>query len=402
MASTTRARAPRARRDAPRPSGPHGTDALTGGSRYRAAAPSRITHLRVRGTGQHVELPAVATYTLGREPAPGDPPEPRADVRLPNPRKGMSLVHARLEWRTDLLWCQDAGSTNGTHADHVARHDWFTITSGMRLDLGDASVLAMDWRLTELVEPLRWCLGLDAHDRVDRALTLLQKEGPLLLLGPRDSDQEWLARRIHAASPRRDQPFTAITHRLGRDAEAALDRAGFGTVFVDLAAAGKVTARFARELFEGDGTVLARRPIVAAVDHATSHRAFYQLGQGHALELPDLTARHDEIARLCDRLMREAGAAVRVRDLGEPWASRLARHPFATLGEVREAAERLRAWLETRSRSEGARRVGTSRQAFTKYLQRLLGRDYFARGAGDAERPRGGERGDHPGRGGRR
>lgn len=390
MTRSSRARAPRGASGARAPSGPHGTNALTGASRYRAAAPSRITHLRIRGTGLHVELPAVAAYTLGREPAPGDPPAPRADVRLPSPRTGMSLVHARLEWRKDLLWCQDAGSTNGTHADHVARHDWFTITSGMRLDLGDTSVLAMDWRLAELVEPLAWCLGLDAHDRVDRALTLLQKEGPLLLLGPRDSDQEWLARRIHAASPRRDQPFTAITHRLGKDAEAELDGAGFGTVFVDLAAAGKVTARFASKLFEGDGTVLARRPIVAAVDHATSHRAFYQLGQGHALELPGLTARHDEIVRLCDRLMREAGSAVRVRDLGEPWAARLASHPFATLGEVREAAERVRAWLETRNRSEGARRVGTSRQAFTKYLERLLGRDYFADQDEPQPRPGGG------------
>src|SRR5687767_14771683 len=98
--------------------GPSGTSELTGSSRFRAAAPSRITHLRIRGTGRHIELPAVATYTIGRGPAKDDPVEPRADVLLPSPRKGMSLVHAHFEWRKELLWCKDADSTNGTHANH--------------------------------------------------------------------------------------------------------------------------------------------------------------------------------------------------------------------------------------------------------------------------------------------
>ncbi len=388
MARTTRANRSAARAAPRSAQGPRGTNALTGSSRYRAAAPARITHLRVRGSGRHVELPAVASYTLGRAPAPRDPKAPRADVLLPSPRKGMSLVHAHLEWRQDLLWCKDAGSTNGTHADHEVRHDWFTVKSGMRLDLGETSVIAMDWRLAELVEPLAWCLGLAAHDRIDRALTLLQKEGPLLLVGPRDGDQEWLARRIHAASPRREQPFVAFTSRLGKDAAAEVTRAGFGTVFVDLARVGKVTARFAGALFAGDGTQLARRPIVAAPDHDTSHRAFSQLGQGHAVELPSLALRQAELVPMLDRLMKDAGSPARVRDLGEPWASRLADHRFASLAELREAAERVRAWLETRNLSESARRVGTSRQAFTKYLERLFGRDGIA--SADDRAPRGG------------
>jgi len=94
--------------------GPKGTNELTGSSRYRAAAQSRITHLRIRGTGEQLELPSIASYTVGREPAADDPKEPRADLRLPSAKKGMSLVHARFEWRKDLLWCEDAGSTNGT------------------------------------------------------------------------------------------------------------------------------------------------------------------------------------------------------------------------------------------------------------------------------------------------
>ena len=356
--------------------GPKGTNELTGSSRFRAAPPSRITHLRVRGTGQHIELPAVAAYTIGREPTKGDPIEPRADVLLPSPRKGMSLVHAQLEWRKDLLWCKDAGSTNGTHANHEATHDWFGVTSGMRLDLGDTSVLAMDWRLTELVEPLAWCLGLDAHAELDRALGLAQKDGPLLLVGPRDSDQEWLARKVHEVSARREQPFVPFTSKLGRGAEDELDKAGFGTVFVDLARVGKVTASFAKRLFAGEGLQLTRRPIVASVTHAESQRAFQQLGQGHTLVVPELSTRTGEIVRLFDRLMKESKSLVRVRDLGEPWVSRLAEHEFANLNEVREAEKRIRAWLETRNMTRAAKQVGSSRQALTKYLKRLLG-DYF-------------------------
>lgn len=79
---------------------------------------------------------------------------------------------------------------------------------------------------------------------------------------------------------------------------------------------------------------------------------------------------------MMDRLMMEAGSPVRIRDLGEPWMSRLAAHRFATLEEVREAEKRLRAWLETRNRTHAAERVGLSRQAFTQYMRRLLG-DYL-------------------------
>jgi hypothetical protein len=299
-------------------------------------------------------------------------------VRLPSSKKGMSLVHARFEWRKDLLWCEDAGSTNGTHANFETKHDWFQVTSGMRIDFGDASVIAMDWRLVELVQPLAWCLGLDAHAEIDRALTLVQKDGPLLLVGPSNSDQAWLARKIHEASPRRGQAFLAFTSKLGRDAEAALDEAPFATVFVDLGQVSKVPVGFAKKLFAGEGLQLARRPIVTSVDHLTSQRAFQQLGQGHTLAMPRVSTRSGEIVRMFERLSKEADSAVRVRDLGEPWISRLREHEFASLSEVREAEQRVRAWLETKNRSRAAKRVGISRQAFTRFLERLFGADFFA------------------------
>ncbi len=353
--------------------GPKGTNQLTGSSKFRAAPPSRITHLRVRGTGKHVELPAITTFTIGREPTRGDPAEPRADVLLPSPKKGVSLVHATFEWRKDRLWCRDAGSTNGTHANHEPQTDWFNVTSGMRLDLGDVSVIAMDWRLTELCEPLAWCLGLDSIRDVDRAVALVQKDTPLLLTGPRGCDQAWLAQKIHEASIRREQPFTSFTDKLPRGAEKDLANARFGTVFVDLSSAGKVTAGFANALFEGQPPYLALRPIIGASTHVESQRAFRQLAQGHALELPALASRRHEILRLLDRLMKLHGSPQGIRDLGARWIDRLVEYPWPhNLQELREAERRIRALLSADSTAQAARQVGISRQALDKFVRRVL------------------------------
>ncbi len=351
-----------------------GTNEITSSSRSWRAPPERITVLRVRGTGRHVELPAVVAYTVGREPTAGDPETPRADVLIPSGRKGMSLIHANFEWRGDRLWCRDARSTNGTYANHEAQHDWFLVNSGARLDFGDVSVIAMDWRLAELCEHLAWCIGLDAFAEVDRALHIAVKEAPLMLVGPRGSDQEWLARKLHDASVRRGQPFTSFTEKLTRDAAARLAEGGFGTVFVDLTRVGKVTASFAQQVFAGDAPHLRFRPIIAARAHVDAQRAFQQLGQGHTLVLPSLSSRASEVVRLIDALLKEHGSQRCVKHLGPEWMERLTSYDWPNnLGELREVERRIRAVLETDSVTDAAKRVGSSRQALTKFLNRIFG-----------------------------
>ena len=353
--------------------GPKGTHEVAESSRFKLAEPGAVTTLRVRGTGQHIELPSAATFTLGRVAAPGDPPEPRATVCLPSEGKGTSLVHALFEWRQGRLWCRDAGSTNGTFANRQQQHDWFCVTSGMRLDLGDASIIAMETRLAELCKPLAWCLGLRAHRDIDRAINLVQLGGPLLLLGPRHHDQELLARQIHEASGRREYPFTALTTKLGKGAASKLVEGRFGSVFVDLAAVGKVTDAFANELFAGDPPHLHVRPIIAARNSLESHRAFMRLGEAHALELPPIERRSDELPALFDLLMREHSSPCRLQDLGNALVERLVAHEWTSLREVREAERRIRAYLETPNRTQAASKVGSSRQAYNKFLRRIFG-----------------------------
>lgn len=356
-----------------RKKGPTGTHLLTGGSVFRIAAPSRITTLRVRGTGQQIALPQMARFTLGREPTANDPSMPRADVRVPSRKKAVSLIHASFEWRGDRLWCRDERSTNGTFADDQPQHDWFCINSGMRVDVGDTKLLALDWRLAALQGPLSWCLGLDAVLAVDRALGLVQQDGPLLLTGPRGLDQEWLARRIHEASGRRDHPFVAFTSKLPRGADALLADARWGTAFVDLATVGKVSKAFAAKLFGGDTSNLRLRPIISATSHVASQRAFEDLAQTQMLQLPPLAHRRDEVPRLFDQLMAEHGSLARVRDLGVPRVERLVEHDWpSNLDELREAERRIRALLEGGNKTQAAKRVGSSRQALDKFLRRIF------------------------------
>ncbi len=353
--------------------GPTGTREVAETSIARAAPSSRVTSLRVCGTGRCVELPTAGSFTLGRRPAGTDPRQPRADVRIPSARNGVSLVHATLEWRDDRLWCRDRGSTNGTYANDELQSDWFVVASGTRLDFGEVRVVALDARLAELCGPLAWCLGLDAFDEVDRAIQLVVRDVPLLLTGPRNCDQEWLARRIHDASDRCMQPFTALTVALPGRAENFEIGARSGTVFIDLSAAGKVTAGFATALLGSHPSRRPTRSIVAAPSHRESQRSLEHLSPPDILSLPPVSMRRAEVLRLLDHVIEQAGSAHRIREL-DPWRlTRLVEHPWPNnLLEVRQAALRIRALLESGNVSEAARRFGSSRQSFAKALARIF------------------------------
>jgi hypothetical protein len=288
----------------------------------------------------------------------------------------MSLVHALFEWRADRLWCRDLRSTNGTRADGVMTYDWFPISNGLLLDLGDVGLTALDWRHARLCDALAWCLGLSATLAVDRAIDVLRRDGPLLLLGPRGCDQEWLARQIHEASARRDYPFVSFDGPLLRADESQLTSARLGTAFVDLGRVSKVTNPFARALFAGETQLGCVRPIVGALDADQVRRAFGDLPQLSVLRLSALAERKDDVVPLLNRLLIEHDSAHRIEELGERWSERLREHPWPrNLSELRETERRLRALLESGNKTEAARRLGSSRQALDKFLRRILDDD---------------------------
>lgn len=360
--------------------GPMGTRDLSGGAVHQLAPPSRIVELRVRGTGATVQVPAVVSFTVGRVPLASDAAtpgtRPRSDVRIASPRRAMSLVHAAFEWRSDQLWCRDLGSTNGTRADGVMTHDWFPISNGLLLDLGDVGLTALDWHHARLCHALAWCLGLSATVAVDRAIDVLRRDGPLLLLGDRGCDQEWLARQIHDASARRDHPFVSFEGPLLRADDERLTSARVGSAFVDLSRVSRVTNPFARALFAGETRLGCVRPIVAAVDAEQVRKALGDVPQFSVLRMAPLADRKDDVVPLMNRLLAEHESAHRIEELGERWSDRLREHPWPrNLSELRETERRLRVLLESANRTEAARRLGTSRQALDKFLRRILDED---------------------------
>ncbi|KAB2911004.1 MAG: FHA domain-containing protein [Kofleriaceae bacterium] len=357
--------------------GPMGTLDLDEAEQRHLAPPSRITELRERHAGRSIELPAVVSFSAGREPVAADPGptavRPHADVRFASPHRAMSLVHALFEWRADRLWCRDLRSTNGTRADGAPMHDWFPISNGMLLEFGDVAVRALDWRHARLCHPLAWCLGLSATCAIDRVLDVLRRDGPLLLLGPRGCDQEWLARQIHEASARREHPFVAFTKRLRPLQEHPLAGTRLGTVFVDVGTVGKVSSRFARALFADDDRLGSVRPILAAADIEQVRRAFGDLTQVSVLRLAPLATRREDVVPLLNWLMAQHGSPHRLEELGSAWIERLQAHHWSrNLYELRETERRLRALLESGNRRDAAKRLGSSRQALEKFLSRLF------------------------------
>jgi DNA-binding NtrC family response regulator len=252
-------------------------------------------------------------------------------------------------------------------------HDWFPIHNGMLLDLGDVGLTALDWHHARLCDALGWCLGLSATMAVDRAIDVLRRDGPLLLLGPRGCDQEWLARQIHDASARREHPFVSFASPLSRADEGRLAAARLGTAFVDLSLVGKVFSRFSRALFAGETRLGCVRPIVAAANSEQVRKSFGDLPQLSVLRLSPVGSRKDDVLPLLNRLLDENNSAHRIEELGERWCERLRRYDWPrNLRELREAERRLRAVLESRNTTEAAKRLGSSRQALDKFLSRLF------------------------------
>jgi DNA-binding NtrC family response regulator len=202
---------------------------------------------------------------------------------------------------------------------------------------------------------------------------VLRRDGPLLLLGPRGCDQEWLARQIHDASSRREHPFVSFDAPLVRGAEGRLTNVRLGTAFVDLSRVGKVTSPFARALFAGETRLGCVRPVIAAVDAEQVRKALGDLPQLSVVRMSALADRRDDAAPLLNRLLVEHGSTHQIEELGARWCERLRQYAWPrNLSELRETERRLRALLESANKTEAARRLGSSRQALDKFLSRIF------------------------------
>ncbi|MBE7451462.1 MAG: FHA domain-containing protein [Kofleriaceae bacterium] len=267
--------------------------------------PPVATVTALRACARNVELSLSteqASFTFGA----AGPPE--VDLTLEG--EGISRLHAIFQRRGPKLRILDQRSTNGTY--YRDRRDMdFEIAAGDVFEVTHKRIriIALDESLRLLRPRLQWAMGLRAHAAVDQALEDAASGAPLLLVGPRHCEQRALAEEIHRRSAYRHRDFVASPFRFETPAEyeTKLEHAERSSLYLDLTDADpgevEMPGRFVARLF--GGTI---RPIVVARDQEQAQRLLGADALGlRAIRLPPLDSRREEIPRLLDALLLQAG-----------------------------------------------------------------------------------------------
>jgi two-component system nitrogen regulation response regulator GlnG len=265
------------------------------------------------------------------------------------------------------------------------------LETGVTIELCGRVALLLH-RIARPPEPVPPAYGLigdsDALLAVRRAIQrVADLEVPVLLRGETGTGKELVSRALHDAGPRRTGPFVAVN--LGalppalaaselfgvargaftgadRDRPGWFQRADGGTLLLDEVgeAIAEVQVMLLRALESGEVTAVGGRAprrldvrLLAATDAGLEERIaagafraplFHRLA-AHAIHLPPLRERPDDVARLLAAFLRReqlaTGSPVPPADDGEPWlapelAVRLVRHPWP--GNVRQLANAAR------------------------------------------------------------
>ncbi len=171
----------------------------------------------------------------------------------------VSRYHLELRREGEEIVLTDLGSTNGTRAGDV-RLERARVKNGTTLALGMTRLRVSDGAETHVEMSVRNELkGLKGNtDVMRRLLALIEKSAksdvPVLVTGESGTGKELIARALHAAGPRAEQPFVVVDcgslsptligselfgHERGAFTGAtdrhagAFEQAGEGTVFLD-------------------------------------------------------------------------------------------------------------------------------------------------------------------------
>ncbi len=304
-----------------------------------------------------------------------DAPRP---MDLVVPSLYVSRYHAKITRIGSWLQIENR-SRNGTFIAG-RREELFPILPGDAFTVAQVSLVALDTPMVELRKVLAWHLGYEAHLRVDRALlsVVAREQAPLLLTGPRGSEPEALATRIHPYTSRRGQPLEVIDVATTRDAFAfQVRRAGHGTIFVDLTPlrGRSAPAQLVRSLTEGcNARVILAAPSAAAAQKALDLPRF-PLSE---VEIPAVALRRGDVPAMLDVALERRGSAHRVAELPRDRRGAMAEFDWpGNLEEIVATAERLDAYLRSdRSVRAGARRLCVDHRSFARALERVgaLGR----------------------------
>jgi hypothetical protein len=331
------------------------------------ALPPSAPVIALRVVGKNLELrlsPERNSFTLGSAKAP--------EVDLTIDSAHVSRLHALVHRKGNRLTIIDHVSTNGIYwRNH--REPSFEVVAGASFRVADVALLALDEQLALLRPRLLWALGLGAHEAADAALEEIALDAPILVLGKPGSDQEALARDIHATSPRRSAGFVgAPSHFDSRgDQVAALVQASRGTLFADLGRDGTLPSFFVSHLF---GVTYHTRPIIAA---PTYERAAAVLGADHArrmrvINVPPIADRRADVPRLLDAMLVQAGSSRTVAELGDERVAALLAFDWPrNFDDLRRTAPRLLALIEHRKLTPAAQSLGVTKASLHEALDRI-------------------------------
>lgn len=315
-----------------------------------------IVALRFHGTG----LPAVAllpgkrVFTIGSG---------TADVVVPRiVASEVADVHAIVERTADGLRLTESGG-NG-----IYRNAWTPAVTELLLHagqvgwVGSVAVQALDDRLVTLRPRVAWNLGLDAHAAVDDALAVIATRAPLLLLGPRGTEGERLARAIHEATD---------GARAFVETDRPIPHLEDATLYVDLDGLTRLPASRAAELL---------RPWrdLRVIFNATSERHASglldsHLASIHTLTLPPLATRRAEVPRLLGALWHQLGSGCDpATDLSPAALLSLTAHDWpGNLASLRDNARRILAYHHAGGLRPAARTLGIKHQTLAGHFNRI-------------------------------
>jgi hypothetical protein len=316
-----------------------------------------VVRLRVWGDDRAFELPASGECVVG---AAAD-----CDVQLDDPTGCVSRHHARLARDGGAWTLRDLDSTNGVREDGERRQA-FQLAPGVEIEIGGVMLVAESARLASLRGYLARVLGWAMRADVDRALRAVREmatiRATLVLCGA--GELVGIARRLHGIALGDDRAFVEC----GAEGVAAFTRADRGTLCM---LAGKLPDDFARLAPSLLSTSMRVRSVICANARDDAAEAVAAIGRTTTIEIPPLSARAGELARLIDAFAADAVAAhgapgTCFREHEMTWLGELG---LDTLGEIEEVTHRLVA-LRNWGVTEGAKRLGISHVALSKWARR--------------------------------
>jgi len=210
--------------------------------------------------------------------------------------------------------------------------------------LGEAPLLALDANMMSLRPRLAWSMGLDAAGPVDTALVAAADRAPLLILGPRNLDDDAIL--------------------------AALDGAA---ACIDLDEPRALPAPQAARVFapRRDARIVLR---ATKANHARSVLDTYadRVSVVRLAPLAPLATRPTEIERLLAAMWRDLGTTARVDALGSRALRALASYRWpGNLTELRAHAPRILAYHQRGGLRAAARALGIAHQTLAQHFNRI-------------------------------